>query len=218
MTNQAGIPRIVEIVLAAVGLAVCLPLLAVAALLIRITSAGPAIFRQKRVGVNGEVFTLLKLRTMHSVPGSLVTSAGDSRITAVGRILRRSKIDELPELWNVLRGDMSFVGPRPEVSELVDLKDPLWRKVLTCRPGLTDPVTLSLRNEEQLLSEFEADSSFYKDILQPYKLRGYIEFIEQRSWSADVGVLFKTMLAIVFPYRSTPPSRSEMLIKLAQST
>ena len=130
-----GIPRVFEVAAAAFGLAVCAPLIGTAGLLIRITSAGPILFRQTRVGRFGKEFTLLKLRTMSSKKnGPLVTASGDNRVTLIGKILRKSKIDELPELWNVLKGQMSLVGPRPEVPELVDLDDPQWQQILQARP------------------------------------------------------------------------------------
>ena len=124
-----SIPRIYEIVLAFVGLVLVAPIVMAAALLIWLDSKGNIVFRQKRVGLNGEMFTLYKLRTMRPAQKGLkITAADDRRVTRVGRFLRRMKIDELPELWNVVRGDMSFVGPRPEVSEFVDLDDPVWRE------------------------------------------------------------------------------------------
>lgn len=213
--NQ-GLPRVVEICFAAVGLVCSAPVLAVSALLIKFTSKGPVIFRQVRVGKNGVPFTLFKLRTMRLTPGSLVTSANDSRITAFGRLLRRSKIDELPELWNILRGDMSFVGPRPEVPEFVDTEDPMWAEVLGCRPGLTDPVTLRLRNEEQLLADLNADDSFYRKVLQPFKLRGYLQFLRRRTWAVDVRIIYLTLAAVLFRKGVAPPSREEMTEALAE--
>jgi lipopolysaccharide/colanic/teichoic acid biosynthesis glycosyltransferase len=120
----------------------------------------------------------------------------------VGRFLRRSKLDELPQLWNVVRGDMSLVGPRPEVARYVDMQDPVWQRVLRVRPGITDPVTLQLRDEEALLAGVEGDRErFYREELQPEKLRQYAAYLENRSAWADVKVLYKTVLAVLFPGR-----------------
>ena len=134
------------------------------------------------------------------------------RITRVGRLLRKSKLDELPELWNVARGDLSLVGPRPEVPRYVDLNNPLWRRVLEARPGITDPVTLRLRNEEELLAGCKGDpEQFYLNTLQPYKLHGYVTYLRQRSWRTDVGVLLGTLLAVVFPAQAPPPGMGEIV-------
>ncbi len=217
-SGNRGLPRLVETFLAIFGLVCFAPVVIISAILIKLTSSGPVIFRQERVGRNGRSFTLIKLRTMNSglASGPLVTAANDCRITSIGRILRRSKIDELPELWNVVWGDMSLVGPRPEVPEWVDLTDPVWDEILQFRPGLTDPVTLRLRNEEQLLADLQADESFYKNVVQPYKLRGYLNFLRKRTWIADIKIMYRTLAAIIFPKTAVPPSRNEMLWSLAE--
>jgi len=196
---SAGLPRAVEVVLALVGLAAASPVIALAALAVKLTSAGPVLFRQERVGRGGRPFTLLKLRTMtHGTGGLQVTAGDDRRITAVGRLLRGTKLDELPELWNVLRGEMSFVGPRPEVSRYVDLDDPRWQEVLRARPGITDPVTLTLRDEESVLAAVVGDRDrFYREVLQPYKLEGYVTYQRRRTPWSDLGVLVRTALAVL---------------------
>ena len=175
------------------------PVLAAAAVAIAATSGMPVFFRQLRVGRHGRGFTLIKLRTMRpSGDGPKVTAGNDPRITAVGRFLRRTKLDELPELWNVLRGDMSFVGPRPEVADYVHPDNPLWREILSVRPGLTDPVTLRLRHEEALLESVAGDrETYYRETLQPRKLAGYVEYLRRRSWRSDLGVLVATAGAIL---------------------
>lgn len=143
--------------------------------------------------------------------GPCVTSKGDARVTLVGRVLRKFKLDELPELWNVVRGEMSLVGPRPEATEYVDTQDPLWQRVLEARPGLTDPVTVRLRNEEELLGRAGEDhESFYLTVLQPYKLAGYIEYLNKRTWRSDLRVLLDTGRSIVFPSAASPPSIDEL--------
>jgi lipopolysaccharide/colanic/teichoic acid biosynthesis glycosyltransferase len=196
-----GLPRPVEFVVAALGLILCAPVVAVAGLLVGASSRGPIFFRQERVGRGGKTFVIYKLRTMRNASnGALVTARGDGRITPVGRILRKTKLDELPQLWNVLRGDMSLVGPRPEVPRYVNLDDALWREALTVRPGITDPVTLELKDEESILAGVAGDrESFYRQELQPAKLRGYVAYARSRSWMTDVEVLCRTVLTIVRP-------------------
>jgi lipopolysaccharide/colanic/teichoic acid biosynthesis glycosyltransferase len=191
----------VELVVAALALVLCAPVVAVAGLIIRASSRGPALFSQERVGKGGKTFLIYKLRTMRAGSGgALVTASGDDRITGVGRFLRKTKLDELPQLWNIVRGDMSLVGPRPEVPRYVNLDDPLWREVLSVRPGLTDPVTLELKDEESVLAQVDGDQErFYRVELQPAKLRGYVAYGRSRSWMTDVGVLYRTVRAILRP-------------------
>jgi lipopolysaccharide/colanic/teichoic acid biosynthesis glycosyltransferase len=207
----AGLPRPVEVVLSGAGLVVAAPIIAVAGALIGLTSGLPVFFRQTRIGRDGRPFILVKLRTMRPRAGLPVTAGDDARVTPVGRLLRRSKLDELPELWNVLKGDMSLVGPRPEVPEYVDVENPAWKEVVRVRPGLTDPVTLRFRNEEKLLAGVDGDrDAYYRQTLQPLKLEGYCEYLRRRSWRSDVGVLVETLLAILWPARSgiKPPETS----------
>lgn len=209
---SAGIPRPVEATLAALGIVLCAPVLTLVAIGVRATSEGPVLFRQRRVGLHGNEFMLLKFRTMRvNDDQPSATAEGDPRITPIGRWLRFLKVDELPELWNVARGDMSLVGPRPEVPRCVDLSNPAWRQVLQTRPGITDPVTLRLRNEEQLLARAEGETdTFYREVLQPYKLAGYIEYQKQRSFAADLGVILRTLVAVVAPATAPPPSLEEV--------
>lgn len=197
--------------MASLGLLAAAPILAFAAVLIKITSAGPVLFKQTRVGLHGKKFTLFKLRSMEATgDGPRVTATNDSRITPIGKILRKTKVDELPGLWNVVRGDMSFVGPRPEVPELVDLDDPQWKEILTTLPGITDPVTLLLRNEESLLAAVEDKEAFYRETLQPFKLRGYVDFVRGKNWRSDVRIIFQTLRATAFPSTAKPPTAAEL--------
>jgi len=201
----------VELLLALGGLVVSSPFLFLGAALIRATSSGPVLFRQKRMGRVGKPFELIKLRSMRvESKGAQVTAKGDARVTPVGRLLRKTKLDELPELWNVARGELSLVGPRPEVPKYVDLEDPLWQKVLEARPGITDPVTLRLRNEEELLGRQKDPEGFYTAVLQPYKLRGYVEYLDGRTPWSDLRVLWHTLLAVLTPSRTPPPSIDEL--------
>ena len=199
--NRRGLPRALEAVVALVGLVALLPFLIFVGLIVAASCGRPVLFSQVRIGRNGIPFVLYKFRTMHwSNSGPQVTSSDDARITRVGRFLRKMKFDEFPELWNVLRGDMSLVGPRPEVPCYVDLHNPMWQLVLKARPGLTDPTTLTLRNEETLLSRVKGDRErFYMEVLLPFKLRAYAEYIRSRSLRTDLGILWRTAMAIVFP-------------------
>lgn len=210
--GRGGLPRPLEAAAAGAGLVALAPLLLLAAGAVALSSPGPVLFRQPRMGRGGQPFTLYKFRSMRvGGGGPQVTASGDRRVTAVGQVLRRTKIDELPELWNVVRGDMALVGPRPEVPAYVDLEDPRWRRVLAVRPGLTDPVTLELRNEEELLRRVGAgDAEFYVRELLPYKLRGYLAYLERRTAWSDLGVLWRTALGIVWPRRTAPPSREQI--------
>lgn len=194
--TRHGLPRGVEIPLSLGGLVATLPFLLVACLAIVLDSPGQPLFLQERVGRGGRRFLLWKLRTMRAGDGPEVTAAGDSRVTRVGRALRRLKLDELPQLWNVLKGEMSIVGPRPEVPALVDLTSETWKRVLSVRPGITDPVALALKDEEALLAAVAGDRErFYRETLQPFKLRGYVEYLEKRTAWTDLRVIVKTVLA-----------------------
>jgi len=210
---MAGIPRPVEAMAALAGLIIAAPVLALAALGIAFTSRGRIIFRQSRVGQGGRIFILYKFRTMRmGQVGPQVTAGDDSRITYVGRMLRKTKMDELPELWNVLKGDMSLVGPRPEVPRYVDLTNSKWQRVLKVRPGITDPLTLRLRNEEELLAKVKGDRErFYLGTLHPFKLRGYLEYLQRRSWQNDMRILWSTCLAVIFPNSASDPPMNEIL-------
>jgi FlaA1/EpsC-like NDP-sugar epimerase/lipopolysaccharide/colanic/teichoic acid biosynthesis glycosyltransferase len=194
-----GLPRAVEIVLACVILLAALPFLALAAIAIALDSKGPVLFRQERVGRGGKRYTLFKLRTMRvDARGAGVTAHDDPRVTRVGRLLRRMKLDEVPQLWNVLLGDMSLVGPRPEVPRYVDLNDPLWQRVLSVRPGVTDPATLRLLDEEVVLANAKEDRDvYYQEQLLPLKLRECLAHLERRSWKSDVAALLRTGLDLL---------------------
>jgi lipopolysaccharide/colanic/teichoic acid biosynthesis glycosyltransferase len=170
------------------------PLLAVCAVAIWLEDRGPVFFRQRRIGRNGEPFLLLKLRTMRSsTRGGSITAGGDSRITAVGKLLRDYKVDELPQLWNVFRGDMTLVGPRPEVPEYVDLSDPRWRIVLSVPPGITDLASLIYRHEERLLAAHSDVDRFYREWLLPRKLDLSAHYVRTRSFITDTRLIALTL-------------------------
>jgi lipopolysaccharide/colanic/teichoic acid biosynthesis glycosyltransferase len=194
------LPRSLEMVIAGVMLAVLAPLLAVLALLIRCSSAGPVLYRQERIGRGGRPFTLLKFRTMKvgsDRSGQLTLGADDPRTTAVGRLLRRHKLDELPQLLNVVRGEMSLVGPRPEVPEYVDPTLPIHAEVLRHRPGLTDPASITFRAESELLAREEDAERYYLEVLLPAKLELSVAYLRHRSTTGDLRILARTAGALL---------------------
>ncbi|HEX6126993.1 MAG TPA: sugar transferase [Pyrinomonadaceae bacterium] len=189
-----------ELAVAGFTLVLLSPLLILCSILVAISSPGPVFFRQARVGRRGRVFRLFKFRTMRiETDGLLITASTDNRITPIGRFLRKWKLDELPEIYNVFKGEMSFVGPRPEVPEYVDFTNPVWPIILDARPGITDPVTLTLRNEEAVLAMAEDKERYYREVIQPYKLRGYIRYLEIKSFWRDIGVILRTFKVILTP-------------------
>jgi lipopolysaccharide/colanic/teichoic acid biosynthesis glycosyltransferase len=202
-----GLPRAVEVPLACAVLGAIAPILLVCAAAVRASSPGPAIFRQQRMGKDGRPFTMFKFRSMRQVAGPSVTVSGDSRVTRIGQFLRKTKLDELPTIWNVVRGEMRLVGPRPEVPDLVDPLDPLWAGVLRITPGITEPVTAALRDEEALLAAAGPDwQSYYRHTLQPFKLRRYLAYEQRRTWRTDLRVLLGTVVAIL---KTRPPADVE---------
>ena len=178
------------------GLLVLWPVMGVVAGLIRLRMpGGPVFFRQQRVGQYGRLFTLVKFRTMtvgHG--GSTVSVAGESRITPLGAVLRRWKLDELPELWNVLKGDMSFVGPRPDVPGYADRLQGDERRLLDLKPGITGPATLKYRNEEELLAR-QADPKRYNDeTIWPDKVRLNLQYADRHTLAGDLRIILKTLI------------------------
>jgi len=162
----------------------------------------PIFFRQARVGINGTDFILYKFRTMRVERGAAsgTFDAGDSsRITKIGAFLRKTKLDELPQLWNVFKGDMSLVGPRPEVRKWVDAYPQRWAKVLTVKPGITDPASIYYRNEEELLARSDDPVACYRDQILPHKLDFYEEYVRTRTFWGDISLIVKTFIAVIFP-------------------
>jgi lipopolysaccharide/colanic/teichoic acid biosynthesis glycosyltransferase len=198
--------RAIDFTVAIASLAALLPIMSLCALLVRLSSSGAVFFRQKRVGRRGKLFTLYKFRTMYEGgEGPSITAATDKRITPLGAFLRKYKLDELPQFYNVLRGEMCLVGPRPEVPDYVDLNDPVWRSVLSVRPGLTDPITIKLRNEEKFLAEAEDKDAFYREMIQPFKLKGYLEYLEEKTILTDINLIVRTALTVLFPSSAADP-------------
>jgi lipopolysaccharide/colanic/teichoic acid biosynthesis glycosyltransferase len=186
-------------ILAGLSLIAAFPIIAACAVAVFIEDRGAVLFRQCRVGKNGRPFLLWKLRSMKTLSsGRNITARTDDRITSVGKLLRAYKLDELPQLWNVFRGDMSFVGPRPEVPEYVDLLDLQWRVVLSVKPGIVDLASLAFRNEEDLLSEQNNPERFYRDWLLPRKLDLSAHYIRTRSLPTDARLVALTFRHILF--------------------
>lgn len=192
--------RIFDIGVALAALLVLSPLLAGIAIWIRLDSPGPALFRQERVGLAGRFFYILKFRTMRYdsvATGSLITVGEDARITRAGRFLRRHKLDELPQFFNVLRGEMSVVGPRPEVPRYVALYSPETKKiVLSVRPGITDPASLAFTNESSLLERAIEPEVHYVNVVMPLKLEHSIQYVRTQNFWSDLQIIWKTMAAV----------------------
>lgn len=196
--------RCADVVVSAAGLAVTAPLTAVLALATRATSPGPALFRQVRVGQGGREFVLYKLRTMtgRTADASGRFEPGDrSRVTRLGRVLRRTKVDELPQLWNVLRGDMSLVGPRPEVRRWVDAFPERWARILAVKPGITDPAALTYFDEEAQLAAAADPERAYREVVLPHKLELYERYLGSRSLAGDAVILARTLVRLLRPRR-----------------
>lgn len=191
-------------IMAFVGLVVLSPILFVVWILIRIKMPdGPAVFTQKRVGKGGILFTMYKFRSMsahHS--GSTVSVAGESRITPLGAKLRRYKLDELPELWNVFIGDMSFVGPRPDVPGYADKLEGDDRRVLQLRPGITGPASLKYRDEEVLLAAKANPQEFNDKVIYPDKVRINLYYLDHYSFVADIKMIIATVLGKRIEYNN----------------
>lgn len=179
-----------------VGLLFLWPVLAMVAVLIRVKMpGGPVIFKQQRVGRNGKLFTMYKFRSMTvSHSGSSVSVAGESRITPLGAKLRRYKLDELPELWNVMIGDMSFVGPRPDVPGYADSLTGSDRDVLKLRPGITGPASLKYRNEEEILASVDDPVKYNDQVIFPDKVRINLYYLNHQSFWTDIKLIICTVL------------------------
>jgi lipopolysaccharide/colanic/teichoic acid biosynthesis glycosyltransferase len=199
------IKRLFDIVCTAAGLLVLMPMFALVALIVRLCDGSPVFFSQTRIGRNGEPFRIWKFRTMRICGhGSAVTAAGDSRVTRTGAVLRKYKIDELPQLFNVLKGDMSLVGPRPEVPEYVRREALIWQLVLQVRPGITDLASLTYRNEEEMLGRSADADALYREQVLPAKLRLNLEYLHTRSLRQDLALIWLTIRYSLRPQEFDP--------------
>jgi lipopolysaccharide/colanic/teichoic acid biosynthesis glycosyltransferase len=193
--------RIFDFAIALISLIILSPFLVLIGILIKLNGYGPVLFKQMRVGKDGKLFRLYKLCTMRVSKSSEQGSfePGDlSRITRTGRILRKAKIDELPQLINVLKGDMSLVGPRPEVEKWIAAYPERWKLVLTVKPGITDNSSVVFRNEEYHLAESDNPEKTYKDVILPKKLDLYTDYVLNNSFYGDLKILFKTLYSVLF--------------------
>ena len=192
--------RLFDIVASGCGLLVLSPVLLVVAIWIKLDSRGPVFYRQVRVGYKNKDFQIFKFRSMRigSDKGSLVTIGGrDPRITRSGYFIRKYKLDELPQLIKVFVGDMSLVGPRPEVRHYVDYWTPEQMHVLDVRPGITDPASIKFRNENELMGQAENPEDYYINVIMQEKIKLYLEYVENASFMYDLMLIFKTFKVII---------------------
>ena len=192
--------RLFDVIASGLGLIVLSPLFLVLAIWIKMDSQGPVFYRQVRVGYKNKDFRIFKFRSMRvgSDKGSLVTIGGhDPRVTKSGYFIRKFKFDELPQLINVFLGDMSLVGPRPEVRHYVDYWTPEQMHVLDVRPGITDPASIKFRNENELMEQAEDPETYYIEVIMQEKIKLYLEYVEKHSFLYDIGLIFKTFWVIV---------------------
>ena len=192
--------RCFDIFFSLLGILFLLLLFLFVAIAIKCSSKGHVLFKQERVGKNGKTFKIWKFRSMvvdAEAKGRQITTDGDSRITKVGKFIRKTKIDELPQLFNVLSGKMSFVGPRPEVPRYVELYTEEQRKVLTVKPGITDLASIEYRNENDLLKEAEDPDRKYIEEIMPAKLELNLKYIEKAGFFYDIGLIFKTVFKVI---------------------
>jgi lipopolysaccharide/colanic/teichoic acid biosynthesis glycosyltransferase len=200
MNSRGGLKRLFDLTAALCGLILLAPVLLALALSILVLDGRPVLFRQWRVGKNGRLFQILKFRTMAEVGcAAPITAANDRRITALGRRLRRLKLDELPQLINVLKGEMSLIGPRPEVPKFVDTQNIFWKIVLQVRPGITDLASLLYRDEEDILAAASDPEDVYRRDILPAKLNLNVKYLTRHSWRKDARVLWLTACYSLFP-------------------
>lgn len=193
------VKRLFDLVVAGTSLVLLAPVLLLSGLLVRLSSPGPIIFRQQRIGRNFRPFAIYKFRTMiRQAPaqGPAITVGADPRITRIGHVLRRTKLDELPQLLNVLKGDMSLVGPRPEVERYVEMFRADYAQILAVRPGITDLASLKFRHESELLAGARDPEREYCERILPEKIQLAKEYVQRRSFSLDLKIILHTALAL----------------------
>lgn len=195
------IKRLFDIIFSIFGLIVTLPIFSIVSLFVKITSQGPIFYNGTRIGINGRHFKIFKFRTMVKDAdkiGGPSTSADDKRLTGIGKFLRKYKLDELPQFINILKGDMSFVGPRPEIPSEVQTYDPEVKNlILSIKPGLTDLASLADLHEEEVLEGSSDPHQIYREKIQPRKIALQLEYIQKKSFWLDIKILVKTFLNVV---------------------
>ena len=192
--------RSFDLIVALAGLLILSPLLLLISLIILLTMGWPIFFRQVRVGRESRDFKIFKFRSMvrrAENDGLAITTGGDCRVTPFGRFLRRTKLDELPQLFNVVAGDMSLVGPRPEVPQYVSLYNEDQRRVLSVRPGLTDPASIAYRDEESVLARYDDPEKAYIEKIMPAKLKMNLSYIDKAGFRTDFGLILKTLKRLI---------------------
>lgn len=192
--------RVFDLICSTGGILILSPVFILLWLAVKLESKGPALFLQTRVGRNNKDFRLFKFRSMYinaESKGQLTVGMRDPRITRTGFYLRKFKLDELPQLFNVLKGDMSLVGPRPEVRKYVEYYTPEQLKVLSVRPGITDYASILFINENELLARASNPEQYYIEHIMPEKLRLNLEYIERKGFFKDIGLIFKTLIRII---------------------
>ena len=207
--------RLFDIVASAIGLLLLSPLFLILAVWIKCDSNGPVFYKQKRVGRGNKDFDLYKFRSMRvgaDKLGLITVGGRDPRITRSGYFIRKYKLDEFPQLINVLKGDMSIVGPRPEVRKYVDLYTPEQLQVLQVRPGITDPASIRYRNENELLAQVEEPERYYREVIMPDKLRLNLEYVQTMSLGEDLRLIFSTFRAILKGWTDGGSNSTEILL------
>ena len=191
--------RLIDLGISLIACILLTPLFLILATLVVLEGSGGALYRQERIGQYGRPFLLLKFRSMRAnMPGPQITMGNsDPRITRVGHWLRKTKLDELPQLWNVVKGDMSLVGPRPEVAKYVELYTPKQRDVLTVRPGLTDPASLAAFDEGSRLEAAEDPETYYREVILPEKVNAQLAYLQKATVLTDGRVIVRTLLRIL---------------------
>ena len=187
------IKRIFDFFLALIGLLITWPIILIAWVIASIETKSNGIFSQIRVGENGKLFKIYKIKTMRDKKGTTITTANDDRITKSGRVFRKYKVDELPQLWNVLIGDMSFVGPRPDVPGYADKLEGDDRMILSIKPGITGPASLKYKNEEEILANVKDPKKYNDEVIWPDKVRINKEYIKNWSLKKDIEYIIKTI-------------------------
>ena len=210
MIQKAGltIKFVLDRILSFFLLALSLPLQLLIASIIKIESSGPIFFRQERAGLRGKPFTILKFRSMIVGANSSgpVISLNDSRVTRVGRFLRLSSLDELPQFWNVLKGEMSFVGPRPEVLSEVETYSEEEKRILTVSPGITDYASLTYHNEGEILMGEKDPHEAYRRLIKPGKLKLALKYVDESGLRVDLKILYMTAMALMKSRTNNKPS------------
>jgi lipopolysaccharide/colanic/teichoic acid biosynthesis glycosyltransferase len=192
--------RIIDILLALLGVIILFPLAFIVGMIIFLNDFQPIFFHQERIGRFGTAFKLFKFRSMTTLKGVSKNSfdVGDtSRVTRIGKIIRKTKLDEIPQLLNVIVGDMSIVGPRPEIKLWTEVYPDRWSIVHSVKPGITDNASIEFRNEEKLLANADEPEVIYRDVILPRKLDLYIQYVENQSFLGDVKIIFRTIKTVI---------------------